>query len=88
MEEMRPIRLEPSCLHLRHKLMYVDERQRTPGLVDDSSDTRVFFCVKTQESLGPDREPVDPKLCTPDRSCYCSSAQRTPSSPDARETVA
>ncbi len=88
MEDTRPVRLERSCLHLRHKLMYVDERQRVPGWVDDSSDTRVFFCVKTQESLGPDRQPVDPRLCTPDRNCFCSAGQNVPSSPDARESVA
>jgi hypothetical protein len=71
MSDVRPVHLEISCLHLRHKLMYVDERQATPGLVDDSSDTRIFWCVKTQESLGPDAEPVSPGDCTPDRACYC-----------------
>ncbi|MCP3905003.1 MAG: hypothetical protein GY715_15375 [Planctomycetes bacterium] len=71
MSEERPVRLETSCVNLRHKLMYVDERQSTPGLVDDSSDTRIFWCVKTQESLGPDSDPVSPRDCEPNRSCYC-----------------
>jgi len=71
MSDLRPVKLETSCLHLRHKLMYVDERQSTPGLVDDSSDTRIFWCVKTQESLGPDTEPVSPDDCCPTRACYC-----------------
>ena len=50
------VKLQVCCQSIRHKLMYVDERHATPGLVDDSSDTRVFFCVRTQESLGPDGE--------------------------------
>jgi hypothetical protein len=69
----RSVNLQPACLHLRHKLMYVDEDQSTPGMVDDSSDTRIFFCTKTQESLGPDGEPVTPKMCHPGRDCHCSS---------------
>ncbi|MHC5005398.1 MAG: hypothetical protein ACYTJ0_20035 [Planctomycetota bacterium] len=70
MNESGTVRLQVACEHLRHKMMYVDERQSTPGLVDDSSDTRVFFCVKSQESLGPDGEPVSPTDCRPDRGCY------------------
>jgi hypothetical protein len=65
------LKLEVACQHLRHKMMYVDERQATPGLVDDSSDTRVFFCVKTQDALGPDGEPVSPDDCRDARGCYC-----------------
>ncbi|MHC4414705.1 MAG: hypothetical protein ACYS0G_05420 [Planctomycetota bacterium] len=70
MDDQRPVKLQVSCRHIRHKLMYVDERQTVPGLVDDSSDTRVFFCVKTQESLGPDSEPVSPDDCVAGRSCF------------------
>lgn len=70
------IDLRPACVHLRHKLMYCDERQATPGMVDDSSDTRVFFCTRTHESLGPDDEPVSPGDCTPERSCYCRSLEK------------
>jgi hypothetical protein len=74
MTDVRPVTLQTSCLHLRHKLMYVDERQETPGLVDDTSDTRIFFCVKTQESIGPDAGPVSPTDCTSNRSCHCRGA--------------
>ncbi len=52
-------------------MMYVDERQSAPGRVDDSSDTTVFFCVKTQDSLGPDNESVSPNYCAAGRACYC-----------------
>ncbi len=68
------VKLRVCCQSIRHKLMYVDERHATPGLVDDSSDTRVFFCVKTQESLGPDGEAVSPTDCRPERACYCGGA--------------
>ena len=71
MSDADTIRLKPACRHLRHKMMYVDERHSRAGLVDDSSDTRVFFCVLSQEALGPDGEPVSPGDCTPGRGCYC-----------------
>jgi len=73
-QPIRPVQLQPSCLNLRHKLMYIDERQTQPGVVDDSSDTRVFFCVKTQDTLGPDGEPAAPTQCGSERSCYCAGA--------------
>ena len=41
-------------------------------VVDDSSDTRVFFCIKTFDALGPDQEPVSPGDCTKSRSCFRS----------------
>lgn len=71
MNSIPPVQLRVACMNLRHKLMYVDERQSTPGLVDDSSDTRVFFCTRTQDALGPDGEPVGPRACHAGRSCYC-----------------
>jgi len=67
----RPINLQPCCLHLRHKLMFVDPRHAVPGMVDDSSDSRVFLCQLTQAVLGPDDEPVSPKRCdSSGRSCF------------------
>ncbi|MHC4947770.1 MAG: hypothetical protein ACYTG1_05855 [Planctomycetota bacterium] len=66
----QPLQLKPCCLHLRHKLMYVDERHATPGYVDDSSDTRVFFCIRTQDALGPDGEPASPSDCQASRGCF------------------
>ncbi|MDZ4755933.1 MAG: hypothetical protein SGJ09_04395 [Phycisphaerae bacterium] len=65
-----PLQLKPCCNSLRHKMMYVDDRQSVRGFVDDSSDTRIYFCVKSQESLGPDGIPVHPSDCTPKRPCY------------------
>ncbi len=71
MNTEKDLKLKIACLNIRHKLMYVDDRHATVGLVDDSSDTRVFFCVKTQESLGPDGQAVSPTDCKNSRSCYC-----------------
>ena len=70
-DDAGPVTLRASCLHIRHKLMYSDERHAVRGMVDDSSDTRVFFCARTFEGLGPDQEPVAPRACVPGRSCFC-----------------
>lgn len=82
--EVPPVQLQVACMNLRHKLMYCDERQARPGQVDDSSDTRVFYCVKTQEALGPDGEVVGVKECGvgggASRSCYVASPFESPSS--------
>jgi hypothetical protein len=67
----RPVRLRVACLSLRHKMMYVDERHAVRGMVDDSSDTRIYWCTKTQEALGPDGKPVSPGDCETGRECYC-----------------
>ncbi len=67
----RPVRLRIACMSLRHKMMYVDERHATRGTVDDSSDTRIYWCTKTQDSLGPDGQPVSPDDCAGSRGCYC-----------------
>lgn len=71
MSEFDALNMQPACLHLRHKLMWVDSRQSMPGMIDDSSDTRIFFCMKSHEQLGPDGEAVGPKRCTSDRPCFC-----------------
>lgn len=79
---VKPVSLRPCCVNLRHKMMYCDPRQSTPGLVDTNSQTRVYFCIQTCQSLGPDHEPVEPESCTrPGRSCYCGSGMPRESSP-------
>ncbi len=72
MSEYPELNLKSTCRHLRHKMMYCDERQMERGMVDVSSDTAVCFCIKTQEVLGPDTALVDPATCQPERSCYCA----------------
>jgi hypothetical protein len=73
----RPLNLKPCCLDLRHKMMYVDPRQMTPGMVDDGSDTRVFLCMKTQNAIGPDDGPVSPAACNSEgRGCFHGHGSR------------
>jgi MoaA/NifB/PqqE/SkfB family radical SAM enzyme len=66
----KPVHLQITCANLRHKLMYVDARHTQRGVTDDSSRTRIFWCSKTQDALGPDGEPVNPVICTGSRPCY------------------
>ena len=74
MNDPAPVQLEKACAHLRHKLMYSVKDHAVRGMVDDSSDTRVFFCIKTFDALGPDDAPVSPAACAPGRSCYCAGS--------------
>ncbi len=71
MDDERPVRLQVACQNIRHKLMYSETSHAVRGMVDDSSDTTVFFCIKTFEALGPDEQPVSAEACAPGRSCYC-----------------
>lgn len=74
----KPLDLRPCCLNLRHKLMYCDPRQSTPGLVDNQSDTRVFLCAESQEVIGPDGGVVSPAVCSsPGRVCFKAPAMPT-----------
>ncbi|MBS0192111.1 MAG: hypothetical protein U0573_13880 [Phycisphaerales bacterium] len=68
-----PLDLKPCCQNIRHKMMYCDPRQSTPGTLDATSETRVLLCVLTQEVLGPDDKPVTPAACGPGRACYKGS---------------
>ena len=74
MSDPPPVKLQKACAHIRHKLMYSETSHTVRGMVDDSSDTRVFFCIKTFEALGPDDRPVSPGECAPGRSCYCAGS--------------
>lgn len=67
----RPVKLRITCMNLRHKLMYVDDRHAQRGMVDVNSDTRVYWCSKTGAALGPDDQPVGPGDCSNGRACYC-----------------
>lgn len=71
----RPLNLRPCCVNLRHKMMFVDPSQMTPGRVDDGSDTRVFLCLLTQHVLGPDDGQVSAKMCSSEgRPCFRGAA--------------
>jgi len=66
----RPLHMVPTCMHLRHKLMYVDARHMTRGLVDDSSTTRHYWCELSQDARGADGGGVEPRGCASGRSCF------------------
>lgn len=67
-----PIRLEVACLHMRHKMMFCDERHAEFGRVDTNPQRHhVLYCTKTQDALGPDNNPVSLGECAPGRRCYC-----------------
>jgi len=65
------LHLVQTCVNLRHKLMYVDIEHMQPGLVDDSSTTRQYWCQRTQDARGPDGAPVSPQACSASRECHC-----------------
>lgn len=76
--EGQPLNLRPACLHLRHKLMYIDDRHMRIGVVDTDSDTRIYLCNQTGEPLGPDSDIVTPKACCPGRICYVHAPTAQP----------
>ena len=55
------------CEFLRWKGLYVDEEQ---DLSVSQSGDRLFWCVKTQNCLGPDGKLVDDLECSEARTCY------------------
>jgi len=55
------------CRHLRSKEMFIDIGQES-ALSNYGSG--IFWCVHTQNCLGPDAEAADPASCKPGRSCY------------------
>jgi hypothetical protein len=70
-----PIRLAVACRHMRHKMMFCDDRHAHVGRVDVSEGhSHVFYCSKTQDSLGPDNEAVSVSECSPERGCYRDGA--------------
>ena len=53
-----------ACRHLRCKEMYYH------GSTDDEFASGIFWCVRTQENMGPDGRPCDKCDCGPARACY------------------
>ena len=69
MHDEETVKLRPSCRHIRRKLMYCDERHAVSEW-SITPPTPVFFCVRTQDGLGPDEEPVSPEECRFERDCH------------------
>jgi hypothetical protein len=60
--------VEPACVHLRSKAMYVTGN--TDPEHPDEAGSRYCWCNLTQHVLGPDRRNVDRQVCIPGRECY------------------
>jgi hypothetical protein len=52
------------CRHLRCKEMYYE------GSTDDEFSSGIYWCVKTQENMGPDGQSCSKCECGPERACY------------------
>jgi hypothetical protein len=64
-EETSQSGFQPLCRHLRSKEMYY----QAPGQMDDEFSSGVYWCGKTQETFGPDGEPVGKTECCSGRNC-------------------
>jgi hypothetical protein len=58
----------PCCVELRCKSFYTELDER-PGLLRDE-EAMGYWCLKTQEPLGPDRELARHCTCQPGRGCF------------------
>jgi len=61
--------LKQRCDALRWKGMFIDAEGDDDPTVQ-ASNTRIYWCVYTQNCMGPDGEVVDETTCTASRSCY------------------
>jgi hypothetical protein len=66
-------KLTGSCMHLRHKGMYVlAEPDEHESSYYDRYDATAFWCTCTQKPYGPDGKPVHADTCREGREC-CTS---------------
>jgi hypothetical protein len=59
--------LTERCENIRWKGMFIDAEW--DPTVQQSND-RIYWCVFTQRTIGPDGQMVDEDTCTVSRSCY------------------
>ena len=57
------------CSKLRTKTMYLNVDYRSEGDEPGCNNTAVYWCLKTQQALGPDDNPVCPEDCRAGRGC-------------------
>jgi hypothetical protein len=58
---------QSQCRCLRSKEMYINVE---PDLSVPRSSSGVFWCIHTQNCLGPDGKVADEENCKPGRSCF------------------
>jgi hypothetical protein len=54
------------CPHLRSKEMYYE----APGQEEDAFSSGTYWCMLTQEGVGPDGQPVTREDCCSGRGCF------------------
>lgn len=62
--------LQPACIHLRNKAIYVTGKLDRSHLNEISADEVGCWCNKTQHQIGPDEIQVDRETCVCGRECY------------------
>ncbi len=67
----RPLRFVPACVHLQTKTRFYrpEDQDQPPGWIADS-ETLSYWCGKTEDHVGPDRDGCDPDSCQAGRACY------------------
>lgn len=57
----------PFCASIRAKGFFVHVEEAPPP---PETDTAVFWCARTQTTIGPDGDVVLRSCCTPERPCF------------------
>ena len=63
-----PRATDSTCHCLRSKEMYIHVDE--PGWDLSSGSSGIFWCIHTQNALGPDGRTAEPARCQPGRACY------------------
>lgn len=67
-------RLQPPCMNLRSKAIYVTGNPDPQSCEEEGSTRFNCWCNKTQHILGPDQNLVDRSACIAGRDCFQSRA--------------
>ncbi len=64
-------RFVPACIHLRCKTQFYRDadQDQPPGMIADSP-TLSYWCARTEDFTGPDRDGCDPRRCQHARACF------------------
>jgi hypothetical protein len=65
---MEQVQTASMCRCLRSKEMYIHVDE--PDWDMSSGTSGIFWCIHTQNALGPDGQTAEPANCQPGRTCY------------------